>query len=41
MFDFFKIQYKLTRIGNQELEEAVIRGWITLDQKDAITREAT
>lgn len=33
MFEFLKIQYRLGRIGEQELEQAVVRGWITQSEK--------
>ena len=39
MFKFLKIQYKLGRIGEDELQQAVTKGWITEEQKNLIMQE--
>mgnify|MGYP001947066092 FL=1 len=36
MFEFLKVQYRLGKIGEKELDVAVARGWITEEQKEAI-----
>jgi hypothetical protein len=36
MFEFLKIQFKLGKIGEPELEQAVSKGWITEEQKNTI-----
>lgn len=36
MFEFLKVQYRLGKIGEKELDVAVVRGWITEEQKEAI-----
>lgn len=36
MLEFLKIQYKMGKIGEQELEKAVEKGWITREQMDLI-----
>ena len=39
MFEFLKIQFKLGKIGEPELEQAVAKGWITEEQKNLIMQE--
>ncbi len=39
MFKFLKIQYKLGRISEDELQQAVTKGWITEEQKNLIMQE--
>ena len=36
MFEFLKIQFKLGKIGEPELEQAVAKGWITEEQMNEI-----
>lgn len=36
MFEFLKIQFKLGKIGEPELEQAVAKGLITEEQKNTI-----
>ena len=39
MFEFLKIQYRLGKIGEQELQRAVVTGWITVDEARQIMDE--
>ncbi len=39
MFEFLRIQFKLGKIGELELEQAVAKGWITEEQKNSIIQE--
>jgi hypothetical protein len=39
MFEFLRIQFKLGKIGEPELEQAVTKGWITEEQKNLIMQE--
>ncbi len=39
MFEFLRIQFKLGRIGEDELQQAVTKGWITEEQKNLIIQE--
>ncbi len=39
MFEFLRIQFKLGKIGEPELEQAVAKGWITEEQKNLIIQE--
>ena len=36
MFEFLKIQFRLGKIGESELEQAVSKGWITEEQMNEI-----
>lgn len=36
MFEFLKIQFKLGKIGEPELAQAVAKGWITEEQMNEI-----
>ena len=40
MFEFLRIQFKLGKIGEPELEQAVTKGWITEEQKNTIIEGA-
>jgi hypothetical protein len=40
MFEFLRIQFKLGRIGEDELQQAVTKGWITEEQKNTIIEGA-
>jgi hypothetical protein len=39
MFEFLKIQFTLGRIGEDELQQAATKGWITEEQKNLIIQE--